>query len=72
MGPVISDGYVTVLGRRIYYKSFGEGKKECLLCLHGGPGLTHDYLLPLSDLVGFGYRVVFYDQLGCGKSEVQP
>jgi proline iminopeptidase len=32
--------------------------------------MTHDYILPLADLRDFGYRVVFYDQLGCGKSEL--
>ena len=66
----VSDGHLDVLGHRLYYKSVGEPTKGCLLCLHGGPGLTHDYILPLADLANFGYRVVFYDQLGCGKSEV--
>ena len=37
--------------------------------LHGGPGLTHEYLTPLADLTGAGYEVVFYDQLGCGRSD---
>jgi proline iminopeptidase len=27
-------------------------------------------MLPLADLAQWGYRVVFYDQLGCGKSEL--
>ena len=70
MAAGVSDGYVDVLGRRLYHKSVGEPKKGCLLCLHGGPGLTHDYILPLADLADHGYRIVFYDQLGCGKSEV--
>jgi proline iminopeptidase len=65
-----TEGYVDVLGRRLYYKSFGKPIKGCVLGLHGGPGLTHDYLLPLSDLAQFGYQVVLYDQLGCGKSEI--
>lgn len=43
-----------------------------MVCLHGGPGGTHDYLSPLTDLARFGYKVVLYDQLGCGKSEVPP
>lgn len=67
---MVDDGYVDVLGYKLYYKSLGEPTKGSLLCLHGGPGLTHDYLLPLADLAAFGYKVVFYDQLGCGKSEV--
>jgi len=59
-----------VLGYNLFYRSFGTPRKGTVLCLHGGPGMTHDYLLPLADLVKEGYRVVFYDQLGCGKSEV--
>ncbi|MEN0062740.1 MAG: alpha/beta hydrolase [Myxococcota bacterium] len=36
--------------------------------VHGGPGLTHDHLLPLEALVDEGDRVVFYDQRGSGGS----
>src|SRR5205085_7084898 len=39
-----------------------------LLCLHGGPGATHDYLQPLEALAD-RRRVIFYDQLGCGDSD---
>jgi len=38
-----------------------------LVTLHGGPGATHDYLLALSDLAG-ERAVVFYDQIGNGRS----
>ncbi len=34
--------------------------------------MTHDYVLPLSDLSKYGYDVFFYDQLGCGRSERPP
>jgi proline iminopeptidase len=64
-----SEGYVKVLGFKLYYRSFGTPDKRTLLALHGGPGGTHDYLLPLADLVQFGYRIVMYDQIGCGKSD---
>jgi len=70
MGDVSSEGYATVQGLRLYYRIFGEAKKGTVLCLHGGPGATHDYLLPLADLSEFGYRVVFYDEFGCGRSEL--
>jgi proline iminopeptidase len=66
-----SEGYVDALGFKIYFKIFGKGRtKGTVLCLHGGPGATHDYLLPLADLADSGYQVVFYDMLGCGKSEI--
>jgi len=61
---------VPVLGFNLFYKVIGEPTMGTILCLHGGPGGTHDYMLPLADLAQRGYRVVFYDQLGCGKSEL--
>lgn len=64
------DGYLRFLKYKIYWKSMGEAVKGNILCLHGGPGATHDYMLPIAGLSDFGYKVTFYDQLGCGKSEV--
>lgn len=41
--------------------------KKPLLCIHGGPGIPSDYLMGLSN--AFPNRtVIFYDQIGCGKS----
>ena len=65
-----NEGFVKVLGYRLFYRAFGTPRKGTILCLHGGPGATHDYLLSMADLTKEGYRVVFYDQLGCGKSDV--
>jgi proline iminopeptidase len=65
-----SQGFVQVLGHKLFFRSFGRGTKGVVLCLHGGPGATHDYMLPMADLTEGGYRVVFYDQLGCGRSEL--
>ena len=42
-----------------------------LVALHGGPGAAHDYLLPLTDLAD-GRAVVFYDQIGNGRSTHYP
>jgi L-proline amide hydrolase len=42
-----------------------------LITLHGGPGATHDYLLALADLAD-GRPVVFYDQIGNGRSTHYP
>lgn len=40
-----------------------------LLCLHGGPGsVSHDSLEPLARIASDGRLVVFFDQLGCGRS----
>lgn len=63
-----SEGYVAVPGGRVWYRREGDGPGLPLLVLHGGPGLPHDYLLPLGALAD-ERPVVFYDQLGCGQSE---
>jgi L-proline amide hydrolase len=49
----------------------GDGPAP-LVTLHGGPGATHDYLLSLTDLAADGRAVVFYDQIGNGKSTHLP
>ena len=67
------DGFVAVTGFRIYYRIFEPTSfANTILALHGGPGAHHRYLLPLADLADRGYRVVFMDQLGCGKSDRSP
>ncbi|MBV9380363.1 MAG: alpha/beta fold hydrolase, partial [Streptosporangiaceae bacterium] len=43
-----------------------------LVTLHGGPGATHDYLLAMADLARDGRAVIFYDQLGNGRSTHLP
>jgi proline-specific peptidase len=53
-----------------WYKVVGtlSGRtKRPLVVLHGGPGLTHDYLIPLADLA-VDRPVIFYDQIGNGQS----
>ncbi|XXH05372.1 hypothetical protein Hte_011798 [Hypoxylon texense] len=42
-----------------------------LIILHGGPGASHDYLLPLADLAP-DIPLVFYDQIGGGRSTHLP
>src|SRR5204863_6720379 len=39
---------------------------------HGGPGAAHDYLLSIADLAREGRAVVFYDQIGNGRSTHYP
>ncbi len=63
----VREGMLDVPDGRVWYRSVGEGGVP-LLCLHGGPGMTHNYIDPLEDL-GDRRQVVFYDQLGCGRSD---
>lgn len=54
-----------------YYKVIGDlsSGKTPIIALHGGPGVNHEYLLVLSDLTeSLGHPLVFYDQIGTGKS----
>lgn len=54
----------------LFYRSFGEtaAGHAPVVCLHGGPGRSHDTLLPLARLAESGRQVILYDQLGCGRS----
>src|SRR3989442_11692819 len=63
------EGTVKILGFKLFYRTYGTPAKGTFLCPHGGPGVTHDYLLPPEDLAQFGDPVVLMEQLGCGKSE---
>jgi len=49
-----------------------EDQPAPLVLLHGGPGATHDYLTPLAELAKAGRAVVFYDQVGNGRSTHLP
>jgi len=64
------EGFIDVPGGKVWYRSVGEhsSNRAPLLCLHGGPGFTHYYLEPLEALAD-RRQVIFYDQLGCGRSE---
>jgi pimeloyl-ACP methyl ester carboxylesterase len=53
---------------RTWYRITGEGGRTPLVCLHGGPGSTHNYFRPLERLAD-ERQVVVYDQLGCGRSD---
>ncbi len=63
------EGFVEVNGIKLFYERFGKGNRHKLIALHGGPGGTHDYLLPLEDMAKLNFDVVFYDQFGCGQSD---
>lgn len=60
------------LGYQTYYRIVGERKnngKAPLICLHGGPGSTHNYYEVLDNVADDDDRmIVMYDQIGCGNS----
>jgi L-proline amide hydrolase len=58
-----------------WYRVLGDlhARAAPLVLLHGGPGSAHDYLEPLAELGAIGDRAcVFYDQIGCGRSQHLP
>jgi proline-specific peptidase len=68
---LIKEGFISFLKYKTWYRIVGDGEQQGklpLLCLHGGPGATHDYLEPLEAMAATGRRVIFYDQAGNGNS----
>ncbi len=60
---------IKISGHEVVTYSYGSGD-EVLFLLNGGPGLPCNYLRdPMLRMVEAGYRVVTYDQLGCGASD---
>lgn len=62
------EGYIQMKGGKLWYKIVGSGDKTPLLLLHGGPGVPSYYLNPIAAL-GADRPVIFFDQLGCGRSD---
>jgi len=63
-----SEGFIDVEGGRVWYRIAGDGDATPLLLLHGGPGAPSYYLNPLEG-VSVDRPVIFYDQLGAGRSD---
>jgi proline iminopeptidase len=61
------EGYIEVTGGKVWYRIYGEGNKTPMLILHGGPGSSSYGLTPLK-VLSKDRPVIFYDQLGCGRS----
>lgn len=67
------EGFASVPGGKVWYQIHAAKSvthKVPLLVVHGGPGFPHNYLRVLSQL-GTDRPVIFYDQLGCGRSPVK-
>ena len=63
----VTEGYMPFLGYETYYRVVGERKengKAPLICLHGGPGSTHNYYEVLDNLADDDDRqIIMYDQI---------
>jgi len=70
---MIQEGHVPTLGGDVFYKihqAKNNTNQPPLVIIHGGPGIPHQYLSNLSAL-SQDRAVIFYDQLGCGKSAIK-
>lgn len=60
-----TDGFLRIDGAEFYYNLTGVG--DTLVILHGGPGLSHQYLKPQMDsLLAPHFTLLYYDQRGSG------
>lgn len=57
-----------VNGVTLFERRTGDGVPTVIL--HGGPGASHDYLLPGCDALAEGRELIYYDQRGGGRSPV--
>ena len=62
----IDEALVDNGGVILYVKTVGHGPP--LVVVHGGPGASHDYLLPSLYRLATSYRLVFIDERGSGRS----
>ena len=74
MTQPVHEGAADFRGWRTWFRVTGDlsSGRPPLVVLHGGPGMLHDYLLPLAALADSGRAVVHYDQIGCGRSTLLP
>jgi proline iminopeptidase len=65
----IQEGFIEVTGGKVWYQLHkGKASRTPVIILHGGPGSSH-YSLQGLRILAEDRPVIFYDQLGCGKSD---
>src|SRR5207247_8202054 len=69
---VLRQGTETVSGLSTYVELLGTLTSTAppLVLLHGGPGLSHEYLLPHMLFLATGRLLVLYDMRAMGESGV--
>jgi len=64
--PPAREGRIVIGQASLYFREIGRGQP--LIVLHGGPDFDTSYLLPDLDRLADGYRLLYYDQRGRGRS----
>ena len=68
--PPVNEGHLDAGGGvRLGYRIAGSGA-DTLIVIHGGPGLTLDYLAADFEPLAGRHALVFYDQRGTGRSSL--
>jgi proline iminopeptidase len=65
--PEPDGAFTTVNGKRIWYRTEGQGSP--LLLVPGGPGASHTYLWPHFSSLSKEFKVIYYDPYGRGQSD---
>jgi proline iminopeptidase len=65
----MEEKHVMINGKNVFITKKGAG--EPIVFLHGGPGGSSDYFLPHMEPLEESFQIIFYDQTGCGRSEVE-
>ena len=70
--PAAREGTISAGQAALWYRDIGAGLP--IVVLHGGPDFDCNYLLPELDRLADGFRLIYYDQRGRGRSagNVQP
>jgi proline iminopeptidase len=66
--PPRAHGFTATTSVPLYWAEYGDPAAAPLLLLHGGPGASHEYLLPQMLALASEHRLVTYDQRGGGRS----
>jgi proline iminopeptidase len=61
-------GFTSTTPVPLYWAAYGPTDAPRLVVLHGGPGASHDYLLPQMLTLAETHELLFYDQRGGGRS----
>ncbi len=75
MEPLLfTEGFAPFGPLETWYRITGDLESAIppLVVVHGGPGMSHDYLLCLAELGRSGRPIIHYDQVGGGRSTHAP
>ena len=68
----IKSGFILNTNYKTYYEIYGDISNEWnvpILIINGGPGVSHIYMKILVSLMHYIGPIIFYDQIGCGRSK---